>query len=241
MTLQRTVQVTGLTLFLLLLASAAFRFVGWLPHDLFLRLDPAAALLTGLTAKIWLGGFFAALTVLAATLVLGRFFCGYLCPLGTTIDGVDACIHKPGDRPTAVTLKWRRYKYGLLVFSTVAALTGLSLAFLLAPLPLVTRFYALIMLPLLQQMADLLLRLATPVADQFNLPGLLYLQLPLPRFDLQWLTLILMLLILVGGRWLPRFWCRCLCPAGALMALCAWRPVFRRRVTNDCIDCGLCT
>jgi ferredoxin-type protein NapF len=49
-----------------------------------------------------------------------------------------------------------------------------------------------------------------------------------------------MLLILAGGRWIPRFWCRCLCPAGALMALCARRPIIRRQVTDDCIDCGLC-
>jgi ferredoxin len=104
----------------------------------------------------------------------------------------------------------------------------------------VTRFYALVALPLLQQAADLLLQLAAPLADRFDLTGLRYLQLPLPRFGHQWLTLTLMLLILAGGRWWPRFWCRCLCPAGALMALCAWRPVFRRRVSDDCIDCGLC-
>ena len=29
-----------------------------------------------------------ALAVLAATFVLGRFFCGHVCPLGTTIDGM---------------------------------------------------------------------------------------------------------------------------------------------------------
>ena len=240
MTLQRTVQVIGLALFLLLLAGAAFRFAGWLPYDLFLKLDPAAALLTGLSARIWLGGFFAALAVLAATFVLGRFFCGYLCPLGTFIDGVDACIRKPGHMSQDVSSTWRRTKYGVLVFSVTAALMGLSLAFLLAPIPLVTRFFALVVLPLLQQTADLLLQLVAPLADWFNLTGLLYLQLPLPRFDRQWLTLLIMILILAGGRWMPRFWCRCLCPAGALMALCARRPVFRRRVTDDCIDCGLC-
>jgi ferredoxin len=49
-----------------------------------------------------------------------------------------------------------------------------------------------------------------------------------------------MLLILAGGRWQPRFWCRCLCPAGALMALCARRPLFRRRVSEACVECGLC-
>lgn len=239
MTLQRTVQVFGLTLFIGLLAAAALRYEGWLPHDLFLRLDPAAALLTGLTARAWIAGFTAALVILVATFLLGRFFCGYLCPLGTTIDGVDACIRKPG--AAAAAPHWRNWKYGVLVFALAASLAGLSLAFLTAPIPLVTRFFALIVLPLLQQLTDLLLAWAAPLAERLNLPSILYLQLPLPRFSHQGLTLVLMALILAGGRWWPRFWCRYLCPAGALMALCAWRPVFRRRVTEDCIECGLCT
>ena len=241
MNLQRTVQVFCLAIFLLLSTAAAFRYTGWLPHDLFLRLDPAAALLTGIAARVWLVGFLAAGAVLALTVVLGRFFCGYLCPLGTVIDGVDACVAKPGARTGNIPARWRAAKYGVLIFTMAAALTGLSLAFLVAPIPLVTRFFALLVLPLIQQLADLFLRLAAPLADRFDLTSLLYLQLPLPRFYLQWLTLFLMLLILAAGRWRSRFWCRCLCPAGALMALCARRPVLRRRVTDDCIDCGRCT
>jgi len=241
MTVQRLVQVACLALFLLLVTAAALHYSGWLPHDLFLRLDPAAALLTGLAARAWLGAFLAALAVLALTGLLGRFFCGYLCPLGTLIDGVDACIRKPAAETIELPPKWRRAKYGVLVFVATAALAGLSLAFLVTPIPLVTRFFTLLILPLLQQMTDLVLQLAAPLADRLDLTGLLYLDLPLPRFHLQWLTLLIMLLVLGGGRWWARFWCRCLCPAGALMALCAWRPLVRRRVTDDCIDCGLCT
>lgn len=92
----------------------------------------------------------------------------------------------------------------------------------------------------LQQAADLLLALAAPLAELLDLTGLRYLQLPLPRFQHQWLTLVLVLLILAGGIWWPRFWCRCLCPAGALMALCARRPPFRRQVSDACIECCLC-
>ncbi len=238
MTLQRTVQVIGLTLFLGLLVNAAFGFDGWLPHDLFLRLDPAAALVTGVSARFWQGAFFAALAVLAITLILGRFFCGYLCPLGTTIDGVDACLPRP--TTAAPVAKWRRWKYAVLVFILAAALMGLSLAFATTPIPLVTRFYALVVLSSLQQGADLLLVLAAPLAEALDLPGLRYLQLPLPRFQHQWLTLVLVLLILAGGFLGSRFWCRCLCPAGALMALCARRPLWRRRVSEECIECGLC-
>ena len=241
MTLQRIVQVICLALFLLLLTAAALHFGGWLPHDLFLRLDPAAALMTGLAARLWLAGFWAALAVLALTFLLGRFFCGYLCPLGTVIDGADACTHACGTRRRDVPDSWPGVKYGVLVFTAAAALAGLSLAFVVAPIPLVTRFFALLVLPLVLLGGDMLLWLTLPLAKALNLPDLLYLELPLPRFDLPWLTLLLMLLVLAGSFWRPRFWCRNLCPAGALMALCARRPILRRRVTEDCIDCGRCT
>jgi ferredoxin-type protein NapF len=240
MTVQRFLQITCLALFLLLLAGAALRYSGWLPHDLFLRLDPAAALLTGLAARIWLGGFLAALAVLALTFLVGRFFCGYLCPLGTLIDGVDACLQTPAIPNEDTPSGWRRAKYALLVFAAAAALAGFSLAFLVAPIPLVTRFFALLVLPILQMAADLLLWLAVPLADALDLTGMLYLALPLPRFDLPWLTVAVMLIVLAGGLWQPRFWCRYLCPAGAMMALCARQPLIRRQVTADCIDCGRC-
>ena len=241
MTLQRTVQLICLALFLLLLTAAALNFGGWLPHDLFLRLDPAAALLTGLAARVWLAGFAAALAVLALTFLLGRFFCGYLCPLGTVIDGADACTRDCQGRRRNVPETWPRAKYAVLAFTAAAALAGLSLAFSVAPIPLVTRFFALLVLPLLQLGSDLALRLTAPLAKTLDLPALLYLELPLPRFDLPWLTLVFMLLVVAGSFWRPRFWCRYLCPAGAMMALCARRPVLRRRVTEDCIDCGRCT
>jgi ferredoxin-type protein NapF len=240
MNLRRAVQTACLALFVLLLGGAALRYRGWLPHDLFLRLDPAAALLTGLAARIWRDAFLAALAVLALTFVLGRFFCGYLCPLGTVIDGVDACIPTPRPPAAENRRRWGRAKYAVLVFTAAAALAGLSLAFLAAPIPLVTRFFALLVLPVVQLAADLLLWLGAPLAEALDLPGLRYLALPLPRFDLPWLTLIVMLPVLGGGYWLPRFWCRNLCPAGALMALCARQPLLRRRVTTDCIDCGRC-
>ncbi len=58
MTLQHTVQVISLALFLGLLVNAGFGFADWLPHDLFLRLDPAAALVTGVAARLWQGAFY---------------------------------------------------------------------------------------------------------------------------------------------------------------------------------------
>ena len=213
MTFQRTIQVISLMLFFLLLAGAAFRFTGWLPHDLFLRLDPAAAFLTGISARIWLGGFFAAMAVLTVTFVLGRFFCGYLCPLGTTIDGAFAPYLRAPENASVrhlqrtVVVGGKRLTGHQVHHHGHRGRQGAGQSYY-DPFQTLG-FFALIILPLLQQLTDLLLQLAAPLADWLNLPGLVYLQLPLPRFDRQWLTFILMLVILAGGRWMPRFWCRC--------------------------------
>jgi ferredoxin len=240
MTLQRLLQILNLTLFGVLLALAVHPLVAWLPHAIFLQLDPAAALLTGLASRTWIAGFGAALLLWAATVLLGRFFCGYVCPLGTVIDGVDCWIGDCHGRAAGKPPLTRAGKFYLLAFLVGAALFGISFAHLAAPIPLVTRLIGLLVLPLVQGLADLGLAALAPLAQRLNWPQLLYLQVPTPRYDLQWVTLALVLLILVGRRWAPRFWCRNLCPAGALFALGARRPLLRRRVSEDCIDCGLC-
>ncbi|MCP4668166.1 MAG: 4Fe-4S dicluster domain-containing protein, partial [Deltaproteobacteria bacterium] len=41
-------------------------------------------------------------------------------------------------------------------------------------------------------------------------------------------------------RFSPRFWCRYLCPSGALLALVSRSPMVRRRVSDQCTQCGKC-
>jgi polyferredoxin len=47
--------------------------------------------------------------------------------------------------------------------------------------------------------------------------------------------------LLIGSVFMPNFWCRYLCPYGALMGLGAlWSPARIRRERDACIDCGKC-
>ena len=55
---------------------------GW-PVNWLLQLDPLVALGTLLTTRTIYAGLIWALATVVLTILLGRFFCGFACPLGT--------------------------------------------------------------------------------------------------------------------------------------------------------------
>jgi ferredoxin len=55
------------------------------------------------------------------------------------------------------------------------------------------------------------------------------------------LVVFIIFVALVGGEWISRrFWCRNLCPLGALLGVISKVSPFRRRVSATCRDCGRC-
>ena len=55
-------------------------------ENIFFRLDPLAGTAAMLAARQFILLFWPALVVVALTLIFGRFFCGWVCPLGTLLD-----------------------------------------------------------------------------------------------------------------------------------------------------------
>lgn len=247
---QRVVQALSLGLFLLLLWQSVWPFAGRLAQllhpDLFLRLDPAGQVPTVLAAREWLPGSLGLVLLLLVTPLVGRLFCGWLCPLGTTVDLSDRLLRGPGTRarrPDPDASFWARLrgvKHGLLLFLLGAALLGVSLVFFLAPISLVTRFYALLLQPLLLALGDQTLGFLRPTADALGLTGLYYTQVLVPRFATQSYVALFFALVLGAAFLAPRFWCRYLCPSGAMFALLGSKPLLRRRVSSACTECGRC-
>jgi MauM/NapG family ferredoxin protein len=240
--LRLVVRSLSLGLFLLLLCSAAFPLPELpLPPDLFLRLDPLAATAVPLAAREWIARLLPGLLILALSLLVGRLFCGYVCPFGITLDlartlgGPSARARKSLVLPQGC----RRIKYLLLAGVLGCALAGVSIGFWLSPIPLITRLYALLLLPLLQLAAELGLEVVRPLASGLNIPALDYLQIVPRRFDSVYFLLVFFATLFVLEHFVPRFWCRCLCPAGALLGLFSRRPLWRRRV-HACTACGSC-
>ena len=240
MTFQRVIQGLSLGIFLLVLWRAPHAIFNAFPADGFLRMDPIVFLGTVVAGRklapfLWIAG-----CILMLCMLLGRFFCAYLCPLGATIDGCDHFLRRRRDKSSPSRTELRYLKYQLLVFIFGAGILGVSFVFIAAPMSLATRLYGLIVYPGLSFLADLGLTALRPAADQFDLTAIAYAVVKTPRYDLQWLTFSMSLALLAGGIWIPRFWCRNLCPSGALLALFSRRPILRRAVSQDCSNCGLC-
>ncbi|MDR1776270.1 MAG: 4Fe-4S binding protein [Desulfovibrio sp.] len=259
--ISHVVRAISLLVFWFLLFAAVWpepwRFAGsWPPVDFFLRMDPLAAVLAPLAARDWGAALWPGLVILGLSVAAGRFFCGWLCPFGTTLTLVRRLVRAknpapekaypahtacsgtcPDDRP--LDYKARNIKFFVLALMFGAAVAGVNDFYWGAPIPLITRFYALLFHPLLLLLSQLGLTLGRPLFTALDAPALLYLDLPARRFDgLYFLLAFFGLLFWLEGRY-PRFWCRCLCPAGALLALVSRRPLFRRRA-RECRLCARC-
>jgi MauM/NapG family ferredoxin protein len=239
--MRRAVQASSLFLFSGLFALANANPPDWMPVDIYLRLDPLLALTAMAAQREVSGRLLWSLVLVAATLLIGRFFCGWVCPLGAVLDFLDRPLFRAAQRRAPATdAGLRRLRLGLLAAIAAAAAAGLSLAYLLDPLALLTRVYAFVLTPLLVAALNLALDLARPIASRLGWAGLAYLSYPQPVFYMSVLTALLFAGILTLNRHAPRFWCRYLCPLGALLSLAAPLGMFKRRVDPACTACEQC-
>jgi MauM/NapG family ferredoxin protein len=242
---RRATQAASLALFVYLLVSARNPLKSVLPVDLFARMDPLAQLSSSLAARTPTMQILWALPLLLAALLLGRFFCGWICPMGTTLDLFR--LRKANPPRSKGEAGLRRTKYLILIAVLAAALAGSSFLMPLDPITLITRSFAAFIYPafnavttgtlfalydhgILQDMA---------VWVDTELRGNL-LPLQQPYFRLSWLFLLILAGVIALNARSHRFWCRYLCPLGAMMGLLSRPSLLGRRVSAGCSKCDAC-
>jgi MauM/NapG family ferredoxin protein len=248
--LRRVTQILFLALFIWLFLKAAYdgqNHLAW-PVDLFFRFDPLVLVAHLLAFSPLVAGLFWALVMVALTFILGRFFCGWVCPLGTTLDGARWLLFTP--RPDrGVAARWRRGKYYLLIALLGSTLFSLNLVGLFDPLSLLYRTLAIVLYPAfgygVEKAGLTLYRLGPPITYVSEPLYQFFKATVLPFRPLVYLlpvfTLVLFALVVAAERVDRRFWCRALCPLGALYGLIARFSLLRRRPAALCPDCGDCT
>jgi len=235
------IQALSLLLFSTLFVFATYKLPDWLPADIYLRLDPLLGINAVFAEREVISRALWSLILIGGTLVVGRFFCAYVCPTGVSIDFLDFLFFRKKKRPSLkAETSFRKVKYFFLVIFVSAALTGLSLAFLMDPLALLTRFYTFFIYPLAITVINLIVDLLRPLFKALGWVMLSHLHYFQSVYYMSAITLLIFGGIIALNRLVPRFWCRYLCPLGAFLSLISPLGLFKRRVNEECNECMKC-
>ena len=221
------------------------------PVAFFFQLDPLVWLTSLISGHLWIKGSIWALAVLGITLLLGRIFCGFICPFGTIHHMLSHFKSSlKGERLFFANRKTtsQKIKYALLVSVLFSSLLGLNIAGWIDPVSFLFRSLALAVIPGLgNSLSEFFGLLAGSDIKILNLMSYgEMLVWPVFGFDFKsfqtgWIIGILFLTILFLNRVRPRFWCRTLCPLGALLGL--FSGFSRLRLEKDetrCTQCRKC-
>ncbi|MEW6687189.1 MAG: 4Fe-4S dicluster domain-containing protein [Candidatus Edwardsbacteria bacterium] len=216
---RKFVQVLFLIVFLLSLFEALWE--GTSPSPILgglkllpsvLQLDPFISFLNrGL--PIW------AIGLLVLTIILGRFFCGWVCPLGTLLDffplyKIQKEMTSPCSSPTPPLFPppvgegkgGVNFKYYLLLFLLIASLFSWQVYYVFDPLVIFSKVFFL--------------------SYSFQLSAFVFLSLIFILLFLNFLT--------------SRFWCRFICPLGALLGIFSQWKLLKLQIDESCPPCEKC-
>ncbi len=262
---RRISQGLFLSLFLFLLCGTAFRgsfssgtsaiSLPW-PVEAFLLADPFVALMTLLSTHAVYRGLLWAVAIVGITLVFGRVFCGWICPFGTIHHVLGWILPSRKGRgflrikANQTHAPRQRVKYYLLYASLAAALAGSAFGGVLDPICMSVRAIGLAILPAAQYtsarafgpLANAESRMVQGGADVVqDVLAQTFWQTQQFYYHQAWFIGLVVVGLFVMNRFIPRFWCRVLCPLGALLGLTSRFALFGMHKDNSkCTDCNLC-
>lgn len=216
------------------------------PVRLFLDFDPLILITTLLSAHAASVAFFFSLITIVLTLLLGRVFCGWVCPLGTLNNLVGSLRKtKPSEQPR----NWHRVKYFILIGILASSLFSLQPVGIMDPLSLLIRSFSVSIFPwfnyVVRSTFDTiyavnplgLAAVSEPVYDVLKRTVMTFEQ---AHYRQSVFIGVLFLTVLGLNLVEKRFWCRYLCPLGALLGLLSRFSLLKRSVSEGCTECGAC-
>lgn len=214
-------------------------------QDLFFHLDPLVGIASMLASRSWIAPMALGIVTVVLAIIAGRAWCSWVCPLGTVLDWTPS--RRPRRKNLDIHPNWRYVKYFFLFTVLLAALAGSLTLIVLDPITVLFRTLAGVVLPglgwLLETTEGWLYGVGwlRTIVEGFDgaVRGWLITGQPFFLPNLAIAGLFVMVLVLNAVR--PRFWCRYLCPLGALLGLFSHlAPVSHHVDTGKCISCNRC-
>lgn len=266
---------------------------GW-PVEWLIELDPLVGLGTLMTTHSLYKGLVWGVATVVLTIVLGRFFCGWVCPFGSIHQFVGYVGKRKKSSLEKAKLndytRWQVIKYWILIFLLTLAIADTAVYLINLPRNDPSIFWSFIGIFLATTIVLVSLRvlknpkksllfillgtaLWAAMSFVFENTRMLSASLQIGMLDpipLVYRSINLVILPLVDGTavklfinaryyegsWLigtifitavflnlktPRFYCRYICPLGALLGLLSRYSLWRiGKAESECIDCHLC-
>ena len=185
---------------------------GFLPISALISLKHWA--MTGVVNDIHPAGLFIFLAILAPGLLLKKSFCSWLCPIGTLSESLWMLGRKLLGKNIKVP-RWLDYP--------LRSLKYLLLAFFLWAIGNM-------------DVAALSSFIGSPYNRMADVKMYLFFA------NISGLALGTIIVLMLGSVVIQNFWCRFLCPYGALLGIAGWlSPLKITRNASTCVDCKLCT
>ncbi|MBF0122604.1 MAG: 4Fe-4S binding protein [Candidatus Omnitrophica bacterium] len=240
-------QVFFLALFVYILWATTYPLKSAISSQALFIIDPLVMVFTSLSQRVFLPGLVFSVIMIFLTLILGRFFCGWICPMGTMVDL--AGKFRPDQKKDLADhhkamIRWPKFMILALIF--FLALGGIQVAWVLDPIVIIARVISLNVIPAVTLAVDGFFQF---MIQKFGLYGGFYdfyrslkeslLGINVHFFSNSLDTLMFFAVICVCSLLILRLWCRMLCPLGACYALSAIPSLLERRVSG-CTSCGKC-
>ena len=224
--------------------------------DLFFQIDPLVLLSSWLASHQLSAALLLSLITAGVTLLAGRWFCGWICPFGTLHNlfaGLRAARAKEKIESGGYS-RWQRSKYYVLAGLVVACALGLNLTGWLDPFSFLYRSLATAVFPMVNDAVVSVfgwIYQADPGAGSFKVTTVSepiyevlrrhFLATSQPHFYGNFLIAFLFFTILLLNLYRSRFWCRYVCPLGALLGVIGKNPLVRIQQAPDiCNNCKAC-
>lgn len=234
------VQGFFLLVFLYLFVRIAYPLSERLANNFFFNLDPLIPLAVAIAGTVVIAGLLWSLVTVVVTVLFGRVFCGWMCPLGTIFDWSAKLIPSRVAKKPWGNGRWHTVKYYLLVFLLIGSIAGFSALLFFDPLVFLFRSFTFLVYPFTVLLANLGLDAVRPLAMRLGAYSIATMSIDQPVYFYGGITLLLFGGAIALIRVERRFWCRNICPLGALLSLLGRFSIWGRQVSDACISCTKC-